>query len=584
VAVIVAAAAAVAVVRRPAPVGPPPPPPPAPVLPAKRVDDKSIAVLPFANMSDDKENAFFTEGIQEDILTNLALVHELRVVSRTSVLQYRDTTKPIRQIAAELGVAYILEGSVRREGNKVRVTGQLIHAATDEHVWAKAYDRDLNDIFGIQSELSRAIAAELQAALSPAEKVMLDRRPTENPAAYDLYLKARRLDRPSAGSEQIQLLEKATALDPGFARAWGDLADGYAYQAFQFRDIEENRAKAKAAIDQAMKLDADDPEVVQSLGTYYYYGFRDYARANDIYQQLLAQRPNDAGVHNSLGLILRREGKWSEALTQFRRATELDVADLIYLKNLISCLEQARRYDELAAAWRRMAALQPGDIDCGFEAAVVAYQATGSRREAEAYLAHLNPEVAAAPPGLALRAVWADATGNIPELLRLRRLVPHDPLSGLAPWEENIVQARLIWKTGDQPGAIRLLGSTMTDIQAKLAREPDNPRVLLMRALVEAIQGKHAEALQDTRRSMALLPESTDAVDGGIYGALSVGILDDLGEKDLALAEYQRLFRQPGAASLLNVYVLKADPLSNLRGDPRFQALLDDPRNNAPLF
>jgi TolB-like protein len=176
-----------------------------------KADEKSIAVLPFANMSDDKDNAFFTDGIQEDILTNLALVHEIRVVSRTSVEQYRDTKKPIRQIASELGVSYILEGSVRRAGSKVRVTGQLIHAQTDEHIWAKAYDRDLTDIFAIQSELAQAIAEELKAALSPEEKVMLARKPTDNPEAYDVYLKARAMDGVEDIPEQLSLLEKAVA-------------------------------------------------------------------------------------------------------------------------------------------------------------------------------------------------------------------------------------------------------------------------------------------------------------------------------------------------------------------------------------
>src|ERR1700690_1725352 len=294
---------------------------------AAKASDKSIAVLPFDNMSEEKDNGFFTDGIQEDILTDLSLVHELRVVSRTSVMQYRDTKKPIGQIASELGVAYILEGSVRREGNKVRVTGQLIHASTDEHVWAKAYDRDLTDIFAIQSELAQAIATELQAALSPQEKAMLENRPTVNTAAYDLYLKGRRMGDTGDREGETALLEKAVALDPSFARAWGDLADQYAFTAFNYREgVDEMLAKAKAAIDQALQLAPDDPDVIGSLGTYYYYGYRDYARANEQYQRLARQRPNDARVFNSLGLIEGRQGKWAESRARMRRATELDVA------------------------------------------------------------------------------------------------------------------------------------------------------------------------------------------------------------------------------------------------------------------
>ena len=261
-----------------------------------KADDKSIAVLPFANMSDEKDNEFFTDGIQEDILTNLALVHEIRVVSRTSVQQYRDTKKSIRQIASEFGVAYILEGSVRRAGNKVRVTGQLIHAATDEHVWAKAYDRDLTDIFGDPVRARPGHRDRAQGgAFARGEGDDREARPTENTEAYDLYLKSRQLFRIGDRAKQEALLEKAVALDPSFARAWGDLADEYAYAAFNYSEgVEERLAKAKAAIHQATQMAPDDPEVISSLGTYYYYGYRDYARANEQYQRLARQRPNDA--------------------------------------------------------------------------------------------------------------------------------------------------------------------------------------------------------------------------------------------------------------------------------------------------
>src|SRR5271165_1600678 len=197
---------------------------------AAAVNDKSIAVLPFENMSEEKDSLFFTDGIHEDILTNLALVRDLHVVSRTSVMQYRGTTKTIGQIGSELHVAYVLEGSVRRAGNKVRVTGQLINARTDEHVWAKAYDRDITDIFAIQSELSQEIAGALAAALSPQEKSLLERRPTESLAAYDAYAKGRDLrERNSLSTKEvIAEFEKAVKLDPKFAIAWAQLGAAHA--------------------------------------------------------------------------------------------------------------------------------------------------------------------------------------------------------------------------------------------------------------------------------------------------------------------------------------------------------------------
>ena len=232
-AALVAVAAAIFMTRRPpaatplAAAVPAAAPAPAAVAPAATVDAKSIAVLPFENMSEDKENAFFADGVHEDVLTNLSFIKDLHLVSRTSVMQYRGTTKSVKQIGQELGVAYILEGSVRREGNKVRVTGQLIDARTDEHVWAKAYDRDLTDIFAIQGELAQAIADALQSVLSPETKVLLARRPTENTEAYDDFVKARQVKASSAYgviSVSERLLEDAVRLDPNFAQAWADLA------------------------------------------------------------------------------------------------------------------------------------------------------------------------------------------------------------------------------------------------------------------------------------------------------------------------------------------------------------------------
>jgi TolB-like protein/Flp pilus assembly protein TadD len=583
--VAIAAAAYLAVSRR---AGPPAAEARADAPPraVPKAADKSIAVLPFANMSDEKDNAFFTDGIQEDILTSLALVHEIRVVSRTSVMRYRDTKEPIGQIASELGVAYILEGSVRRAGNKVRVTGQLVHASTDEHVWAKAYDRDLTDIFAIQSELAQAIATELQAALSPEEKAILDSRPTGNTAAYDLYLKARRMGDSGDSEGEVALLEKAVALDPSFARAWGNLADDYAFAAFNFQEgVDEMLAKAKAAIDRALQLAPEDPEVISSLGSYYYYGYRDYARATEQYLRLARQRPNDAGVFNSLGLIERRQGKWAESLASLRRATELDVANIRYLLNLITDLKEARRYDELAAASRKMAALRPHEFALGYDVAMVSFHATGSTRNVEDFLAHLSPEEAGSPEGINLRAGWSGTKGDIPELIRLGRLQPYyDKDIGLAHWEQDVLGAQILFLNGDKAGAIARLGHALQEMPKRLEREPKNPRLWAFQAIMELVQGHPAEAVRAVERSVELIPMSLDAYDAPTYASFLAFILDSTGDKDRALAEYARLLRTPGAATFLNVYALKRNPLSTLHGDPRFEAILDDPASNAPLF
>ncbi|MDB6126898.1 MAG: TolB amino-terminal protein, partial [Verrucomicrobia bacterium] len=358
------------------------PVPAAPTAPV--VSDKSIAVLPFTNMSDEKDNTFFTDGMHEDILTNLALIHELRVVSRTSVMQYRETKKSIRQIASELGVAYILEGSVRRAGNKVRVTGQLINARTDEHVWAQSYDRDLTDIFAIQSALSQEIAKALSAALSPQEKDLLARRPTNNPAAYDLFLKARQIGRDGNDTlaeltmEQA-LLESATTLDPSFAGAWAALSEAHAEMVFNFFDTSKVRlAKARAAIDAALKLEPDSPDVMWGAGNFYYYGTRDYPRALEYFERLARQSPNNPFGVFACGLVERRQGKWVEALAKFRQAERRDPASPEIARNIVISLRSMRRFDEAIAAQEIRVRLVPESLRESFELARIHYFATGS--------------------------------------------------------------------------------------------------------------------------------------------------------------------------------------------------------------
>ncbi len=555
---------------------------------ASMVDDKSIAVLPFTNMSEDKDNAFFADGMQEDILTNLALIREFRVVSRTSVMPYRTTTKSIRQIAQELGVAYILEGSVQREGHKVRVTGQLIHAAKDEHLWAKAYDRDLTDVFAIQSELSQEIATALKTALSPEEKVMLARRPTDNPAAYDLFLRARDVRNregvnPAVIARQTKLLQSAVELDPNFAAAWAELADAYAFAFFTENEGKEALlAKAKAAMDRAVQLAPDDPEVIGSLGTYYYYGYRDYARAVEQYEHLARLKPNDPSVFNSLGLIQRRQGHWAESLVNTRRAAELDPANIAYLRNLVTTLQSGRRWEEAIAAQKRIVTLLPDKLSEAYQLAVLAFQATGSTREGKEFFAGLTPEQLNSPRGIYLRALWAVEMGDLAEAIRLDRLQPYFDEDGMPHWEQAYFAAVTYLAAGDRAAAVARLGDFPAELRTRLQREPTNLHYRSFLAGMEAILGHTAEARREADRCVELLPMSRDALDGSTYAYVQAFIYDLTGDKEQALADYARVLQLP-SSTLGSVHELKDTP-GTLRGDPRFEALLNDPRNNAPLF
>ncbi|WP_221032707.1 TIR domain-containing protein [Actomonas aquatica] len=333
------------------------------------IDRRSIAVLPFTNMSDDASaNSFFADGIHEDLLTNLAFIGELRVVSRTSVMQYRNTEKPVRQIAQELRVGTLLEGSVRRAGDHVRVTAQLIDATNDEHIWAQTYDRRLEDIFAIQGELAKAIANALRVALTDQQEAALAHAPTDNPAAYELFLRERELAERNGNNadrvkDSILLLQQAVSIDPSFAQAWSLLAVNHAQNHFWHFDTSPERLElARKAIEKALALDPDDLTVKIDAGSYHYYGFRDYAKAADYYQQVLDVAPQHVDALASMGFIRRREGKWAESVALHERALELDPRNVSVLRGLVGTYEKLRHYDRAIELNQRVLEVIPASL------------------------------------------------------------------------------------------------------------------------------------------------------------------------------------------------------------------------------
>ncbi len=562
---------------------------PAAAAPAVPVNDKSIAVLPFENMSDDKDSGFFADGIHEDILTNLALIREFRVVSRTSVMPYRTTTKSMRQIAQELGVAYILEGSVRRVGNKVRVTGQLIHAATDEHVWAQAYDRDLTDIFAIQGEIAQQIAAAMKTALSPEEKVLIARKPTQNTEAYDLYLRARDTDNRGGTtvtdleSEEAQL-SRAVELDPSFAAGWGYLARVEALVAFWGHDQSEARqARAKAAIDTAVRLAPDDPVVIDALGNYLYYGKRDYEGARLQYERLAGLQPNDPGVWSSQGLILRRQGHFAEALPFLRKAAQLDPGSVAFSRNLGELLAAGRRYDEYLAEQRRKVDLVPERLQEAFDLASAPFDIRGSTAEGDQFLAQLSPEQYNSPRGINIRKGWARMKGDFKEAIRLDKLQPFFDEDGEEHYAQAFWGALTYASAGDMDGARVRAGDFPAELRARLQHEPDNLILVAYLSAYEFVVGHGDEAVRLARKCTEMMPESRDAVDAPVYQWILALAYAWSGDKDRALETLARIERTPYGNC--NVHEIRANGnFRPLLGDPRFQALLADPANNAPLF
>jgi TolB-like protein/Flp pilus assembly protein TadD len=556
----------------------------APPAAQEAVDAKSIAVLPFENMSEDKDNAFFTDGVHEDVLTNLSFIKDLHVTSRTSVMQYKGTTKSIKEIGRELGVAYVLEGSVRREGNKVRVTGQLIDARTDEHVWAKAYDRDLNDIFAIQGELAQAIADALQSVLSPATKELLTRRPTENTEAYDDYVKARQIRASrflGAQEESTTLLEAAVRLDPKFAQAWAELGSRRAFAYFNDKKTDEQLRQAKDAIDTATALAPDDPAVIEGAGDFYYYAHRDYVRATEQYMRLAQLRPNDASVFESLGLIQRREGRFLEAIENLRRGMKLDPTNTENQSAYLEVLNAVRRYDEYHAGLKKALAENPGSLELVVVNAVSFFTSSGSKVEIEDFIHSPVPSGADKAVVLYLKKSSAVVIGDWEEFKRLDGLQRYFDGNAQDPrFDQDVNAAQDLAESGDMDAARKRAAEALVLLKAAEAQQPENADIWSGLSLAYALLGKKEEALSAGKKAMELLPTSSDAVQGPSIELGYAVTLAWVGEKDEALARFQRLFGVPYGA---NVYIGRTFGRP-LHGDPRYEAMLNDPKNNAPIF
>jgi TolB-like protein/class 3 adenylate cyclase/Flp pilus assembly protein TadD len=532
--------------------------------------NKSIAVLPFVNMSDSKENAYFADGVQEDILTSLANIGDLRVVSRTSVIQYRDSTKPIRQIGAELGVAYVLEGSVQRAGNRVLVTGQLIDARTDEHVWARSYDRELNDIFAIQAELSKSIAAELQAVLSPQEKARLERPPTDNPAAYDVYLKAWEIVHAAGYNLESltaaePLLESAVELDPKFAQAWGILSSNQDLIAHRVDDVGGiHRAKSTHAIEMMEQLAPDDPNSWVELSRHFLELYcLDYKRSDSYVRRAAQALPNNGSVISLLADMERRHGNWNGADDDYRRSFALDRKDPDIRRSLGQWLVIIRHYDEAAAIG--------GDASTSdFSAATIAFYARGSTSEIEAWVAD-RPKASREVVGQ-LYFILGNADGFVRTIDASRGELPNRLSSVLIESE----YATALMALGQTDRAREIATQNLARMKGSEIRQS------WLSAMNYEVLGQSQRALDmiEARRKQALEegnnPDAKDSV-----GDKAVA-LAQLGRKDEAVAELARLLRIPDG---LNVNFLHHCWLyRDLNGYPPFEALLDDPANNAPLL
>jgi len=543
--------------------------------------DKSVAVLPFQNLSDEKENTYFADGIQDDILTNLSKIGELKVISRMSVMSYRgDAVRNAREIGKALGVATLLEGSVRRIGNRVRVNVQLIDANNDEHIWAEDYDRDLTDVFAIQSDLAQKIASTLQAKLSPNEKARLNRRPTENPDAYLLFIQAERyaiapemLRDDSRKAEQ--LYEEAIKLDPNFAAAFACLSmvDSWAYHTFD--PIPARREKARFAADEALRLQPVLPEGHLALGFSYYYGDRDYEHALAEFEIAKRDLPNEAQAYMAIGALQRRQGKWAESTGNLEKSASLDPKNLTVLFNLAFSYMAQRKFEAADKLLDRVIVAAPKSFTSRGLKAYLAVLWKGDIGFAESELSSLPPE--ADPDGrLASARVWLfSLQRKFSDALRVLQQFHGETLANPSnpACPKAFLEGILYLNLGDQVKARAAFERARVVSEQSLRESPDDAARHAQHGAVLACLDQKQEAINEGKRAVELLPESQDAFDGPFITASLAEIYTWVGEHDEAFRLLDHLLQIPNG---ITVPVLKLDPVWDpLRNDLRFQALID---------
>ena len=549
--------------------------------------DKSIAVLPFQNLSDEKENAYFADGIQDDILTNLSKIRELKVISRTSVMQYRGNAPNIRDIGKALGVSTVLEGSVRRSGNRVRVNVQLIDAATDEHVWADDYDRDLTDVFAIQSDLAHEIANALQAKLSDTEKALIERKPTENGEAYLAFVQAHNLQNAFEDFGKLkqseQLYARAVELDPKFALALARYSQLESWIFHIFDPTRERRQKARALAEQALQLQPDLPEAHLAMGFSYYYGDNNYDAAQKEFEIARRGLPNESEVYLALGAIQRRQGKWAESTANFEKAVSLNPKDNLPLQNLAANYQDLRNFDAANKTIDRGLALDPTAFGLLELKSKLAIFEKGDFSVAEKAFAAVKSIPMTNEQKLKTVNARADVfvlERKYQEALREAESLPDDQLALIHP-EALCYKYFLIGfarkALQDEAGARAAFLKTKDLIQEQLKESPDAEEMHVQLAKVLAHLGEKDAALAQARRATELRPESKDALGGAEIAAGVAEVHAILGDNDRAIEILDGLLSRPSAVT---VQGLKLNPIWDpLRSDPRFQALIE--RNGA---
>jgi TolB-like protein len=553
--------------------------------------EKSIAVLPFENLSADKRNAYFADGIQDDILTNLAKIRDLKVISRTSVMGYRENAPGAREIGKALGVGAVLEGSVRREGNRVRLNVQLIDTQTDQHLWAEDYDRELTDVFAIQTDLAQKIAHELQAQLSPSEKEQIMRRPTENDEAYLAFVQAgswhTSLESFAKLKEAEKLYQRAIQLDPKFSLALANLSTLESWIFHAFEPVEVRSELARSYAQRALDSQPDLPEAHLARGFSLYYGDRDYGAALKELAIARGGLPNDAQVSLVIGAIQRRQGHWKESTASLEKAADLSPNDVWVLENLAYNYQMLRDYKEANRVVDLGLAIDPKKVGLWSLKSQLAMTERGDFSVAEKAL-KLTPRTGAGAGVerknqlsaeektilLLSRANVALLEGKYEEALATLEGATEEAFSGKPGglFEKHFLAGLAHQKLGHEADAQAAFSKAKELAQIEVRAAPnDAPRnANLARALARL--GEKEAAIAQAIRATELLPESVDAFSGPDMTAMLAEVYALTGENSKAIELLDGLLSRP---NMVTVASLRIDPaMDRLRDDPKFQELL----------
>ena len=550
---------------------------------------KGIAVLPFENLSHDPDNAYFTEGIEEEILTRLASIANLRVISRSSTQQYQNGPRNLSQIAKQLGVANILEGSVQKAADQVRVNVQLIDARTDSHLWAQSYDRKLTDIFAVQTQIAREVADALQVNLTAREKQTLAVKPTNNLDAHDAYLRGLAFEaRSRSPFYSPDLVGKATAfyqqavqLDPNFALAWARLsrANAYIYNSGTDSTPAARREIAKTALDNAQKLELNSPETLLALGYYQYWVLRDYERAKITFDGIRGLLPSSSEVPHALGLIARREGQWEQSVTYLQQALALDPRNVRLLMNSAETYAVLRQFPAALKLYDRVLDILPNDLDVMAAKATV-YQGEGDLKLASSLLSEIT-EQTPNEDTIRIKVTQLQLERNYSEAVRLlqARQAQFHFASEDDKANDQVTLAMVQRLAGDAAGAKITAEPARNTFQRLYQDQSDNFHLAAQLSQAYAAMGEKDSALKAAERAIVLRPRAKDRMRGPALEENLALIQTMFGENSRAISTLRELLQTPYNSWVyspvpITPALLKFDPIWDpLRGDPAFQRL-----------